>query len=159
MHAATGGVGLATLALAAARSCELWATAGSPAKRSRLRALFGSRVCCLSSRSLAFVEELPCGIDAVLNSLTSPGFTAASLAVLRPGGALVEIGKRDILSAARAGQDAPHVTMHTVAIDFLPPKARVAGWLKAGGVLGGTRRDFGGWFCWRAHALRGRAGA
>lgn len=40
----------------------------------------------------------------VLNSLTSPGMLAASLAVLKHGGAFVEVGKRDIWAAARVAQ-------------------------------------------------------
>ena len=55
-----------------------------------------------------FATELaqlfPDGVDVVLNSLTSPGMLAASLAVLRHGGAFVEVGKRDIWSAQRIAQ-------------------------------------------------------
>lgn len=40
----------------------------------------------------------------VLNSLTSPGMLAASLAVLKRGGTFVEVGKRDIWAAARVAQ-------------------------------------------------------
>jgi NADPH:quinone reductase-like Zn-dependent oxidoreductase len=43
-------------------------------------------------------------VDVVLNSLTSPGMLAASLAVLRLGGAFIEVGKRDIWAAARIAQ-------------------------------------------------------
>ncbi len=46
----------------------------------------------------------PEGVDVVLNSLTSPGMLAASLAVLKHGGTFVEVGKRDIWAAARMAQ-------------------------------------------------------
>ena len=45
---------------------------------------------------------------------------AASLATLETGGQFVEIGKREIWSAARAAQERPDVSYHFVAVDFLP---------------------------------------
>jgi hypothetical protein len=77
--------------------------------------------CVASSRDTAFVEALCVGaasagssatyhhtstsaVHVVLNSLTSPGMLGASLASLAPGGRLVEIGKRDVWSAARVAQ-------------------------------------------------------
>ena len=41
------------------------------------------------------------GVDVVLNSLTSTGFVAGSLAALEIGGHFVEISKRDIWSHSR----------------------------------------------------------
>lgn len=41
------------------------------------------------------------GVDIVLNSLTSAGFVASSLAMMNRGGVFLEIGKRDIWSHAR----------------------------------------------------------
>lgn len=41
------------------------------------------------------------GVAAALNSLTSPGMVAASLASLAQGARFVEIGKRDIWSQRR----------------------------------------------------------
>ncbi len=56
----------------------------------------------VGSRDTGFVQHLAQlgGVDVVLNALTSPGMVAASLAALRPGGRWVELGKRDIFSAA-----------------------------------------------------------
>lgn len=62
------------------------------------------------------------GADVVLNTLTSPGMVAASLALLRPNGRFVEISKRDISSAARISQERPDVRYSLLAIDFLPPE-------------------------------------
>ena len=77
----------------------------------------------VNSRVTAFTSDLAqLGVktSSVLNSLTSPGMLAASLATLQIGGQFVEIGKRDIWSAARVAQDRPDVSYHFVAVDFLP---------------------------------------
>jgi NADPH:quinone reductase-like Zn-dependent oxidoreductase len=87
LHAAAGGVGLAALQVLSSVGAVPLATAGSPAKRSLLRSL-GVRDA-VSSRDLSFVEDaLLCGgivggAHAALNSLTSPGMVAGSLAALR----------------------------------------------------------------------------
>lgn len=107
VHAAAGGVGLAATQLAHAHGLQTMVTAGSPSKRAVARAN-GSRHAS-NSRSYAFVEDFaiayfgggcPAPV-AALNSLTSPGMVAATLASLPLGGAFVEIAKRDIFSAAR----------------------------------------------------------
>ena len=59
------------------------------------------------------------GVDMLLNSLTSPGMVAASLAALAPGGRFVEIGKRGIWTAAAVAASRPDVSFQLVAIDFL----------------------------------------
>jgi short-subunit dehydrogenase len=56
----------------------------------------------------------------VLNSLTSPGMVGGGLAVLKPGGRWVEIGKRDIWSRAAVSVERPDVGYSLVAVDFLP---------------------------------------
>ena len=102
---------------------QLYATAGSPAKRSLLRSLGAQHL--LNSRSPDFASDLAQigGVDVVLNSLTSPGMVAGSVAGLRPGGRLLEISKRDIWSPARLAQDRPDVHYSLLAVDFLPPSA------------------------------------
>lgn len=57
----------------------------------------------------------------MLNSLTSPGMVAASLACLAWGAHMAEISKRDIWSPQRVAQERPDVHYRLVAIDFLPP--------------------------------------
>jgi hypothetical protein len=59
----------------------------------------------------------------VLNSLTSAGLVAASLASLGAGGRLVEISKRDIWSVQRAAMERADAGLRLVALDFLPPVA------------------------------------
>ena len=123
MHAAAGGVGLAAIQAVAAARGTLIATAGSPFKRGVVRSQ-GVDVA-LNSRDISFSAEAAMlgGVDVVLNSLTSPGFVAASLSCLRRGGRFVEISKRDIWSSSRVAQERPDVSFTLVAVDFLPAVA------------------------------------
>ncbi len=127
LHGAAGGVGLASLQVVSALGGQVVATAGSPAKRALLRGLGVRHVA--NSRDLSFVEEVAVatggrGVSVVLNSLTSPGMVAASLAGLSRGGRWVEIGKRDVWSAARVQSERPDVRYGLLAVDFLPPQVR-----------------------------------
>ena len=101
VHAAAGGVGLAAIQTIQSLGATPLATAGSSNKRALVRALGAAHT--LGSRDTTFASEA-CqlgGTDVVLNSLTSPGMVAASLAALAHGGRFVEISKRDIWSPAR----------------------------------------------------------
>ena len=104
VHAAAGGVGLAAMQVIARAGATAVATAGSPNKRALLRTLGACHV--VSSRDTAFAAELAevGGADVALNTLTSAGMVAATLASLSPSGRFVEISKRDIWSAARVAQ-------------------------------------------------------
>ncbi len=87
IHAAAGGVGLAAVQLAQRAGAEVFATAGSAAKRAYLRELGVAHV--LDSRTLAFAEEVKAatggrGVDVVLNSLAGE-FIPASLAAAGAG--------------------------------------------------------------------------
>ena len=59
-------------------------------------------------------------IQFALNSLTSPGMVAATIASLGSHAHLAEISKRDIWSPQRVSQERPDVTYKLIAIDFLP---------------------------------------
>jgi NADPH:quinone reductase-like Zn-dependent oxidoreductase/short-subunit dehydrogenase/acyl carrier protein len=101
IHAATGGVGLAALQVARRAGAEIFATAGSPAKRALLHALGVHHI--FDSRSTDFapaIRELvgAAGIDVVLNSLAGD-FIPAGLALLRPGGHFLELGKTELWNA------------------------------------------------------------
>jgi acyl transferase domain-containing protein/acyl carrier protein len=107
IHAACGGVGLAAVRLAQKAGAEVFATAGSPEKRAFLESLGVRHV--MDSRSLTFADEVMArtggeGVDVVLNSLAGE-FIARSMAVLRPGGRFLEIGKRGIWDAERARRE------------------------------------------------------
>ncbi|MFI8895592.1 SDR family NAD(P)-dependent oxidoreductase [Streptomyces paradoxus] len=105
IHSASGGTGLAALHLARACGAEVWATAGSEAKREYLRGLGVEHV--MDSRTLDFadrVRELTegQGVDVVLNSLTGPA-QSAGLELLAHRGRFIELGKRDIYANTRLG--------------------------------------------------------
>lgn len=100
IHAAAGGVGSAAMALALAAGAEVFATAGTPAKRALLRERGARHV--FSSRDTRFADEIlratdGAGVDLALNSLAGP-MIEATVSCLAPQGRLLEIGKRDILS-------------------------------------------------------------
>jgi 1-acyl-sn-glycerol-3-phosphate acyltransferase len=105
IHAATGGVGLAALQIAHEAGAEVFATAGSPAKREYLVGLGVRHV--YDSRSLEFAEQIlrdtdARGVDIVLNSLAGDAI-AKGISTLAPFGRFVEIGKRDIYQDSRIG--------------------------------------------------------
>ncbi len=98
IHAGAGGVGLAAIQIAQKIGAEIFATAGSEAKREILRSLGVRHV--FSSRSTAFADEILAatdrqGVDVVLNSLPGEAITK-SLSILRAYGRFLEIGKTDI---------------------------------------------------------------
>ena len=119
VHAAAGGVGLAASQVLAGLGAVCVATGGSPSKRVLLRGLGVGAV--VGSRDSSFVEPLAQlgGCDVLLNSLTSPGMVAASMALIKQGGRMAEIGKRDIWSAAAAAAERPDVSYSCVAVDFM----------------------------------------
>ena len=63
-------------------------------------------------------------MSVALNSLTSPGMVAATLACLGSHAHLSEISKRDIWCPARVAQERPDVQYKLVAIDLLPVPVR-----------------------------------
>ncbi|MGH8571362.1 MAG: zinc-binding dehydrogenase, partial [Gammaproteobacteria bacterium] len=105
IHAASGGVGLAAVNIAEWRGAEIFATAGTPAKREYLHSLGIRHV--FDSRSLDFAGQVLAategrGVDAVLNSLGGE-FIPASLSVLARYGRFLELGKRDIFRNTALG--------------------------------------------------------
>ncbi len=114
IHAAAGGVGLAAVRLALRAGAEVFATAGSPAKRAMLRELGVSAV--MDSRTVAFSNEIlaatgGAGVDVVLNSLAGE-FIPAGLRTLKPGGCFLEIGKRGVWTEAEAAKLVPGIRYH-----------------------------------------------
>ena len=90
VHAAAGGVGMAAVQLARHLGAEVYGTA-SPAKWSAT-GLPADHLS--SSRDTSFAGKFA-SVDVVVNSLTGE-FIDASLALLRPGGRFVEMGKADL---------------------------------------------------------------
>jgi NADPH:quinone reductase-like Zn-dependent oxidoreductase/acyl carrier protein len=111
IHAAAGGVGLAAAQLVQRQGGEVFATAGSPAKRELLRKMGVQHV--MDSRSLAFTDQIleatnGEGVHIVLNSLVGD-FIPASIRTLTAGGRFLELGKRDIWSADAVAKVRPDV--------------------------------------------------
>ncbi|MEZ5586110.1 MAG: SDR family NAD(P)-dependent oxidoreductase [Sedimenticolaceae bacterium] len=105
IHGAAGGVGLAAIQLGRAMGAEIFATAGSDAKRDVVRLLGADHV--LDSRSLAFADDVLAltegqGVDVVLNSLAGEAINR-NLRILRPFGRFLELGKRDFYENTRIG--------------------------------------------------------
>ncbi|HZU90743.1 MAG TPA: zinc-binding dehydrogenase, partial [Stellaceae bacterium] len=97
IHAATGGVGLSAIQYAKHRGAVVIATAGSEVKRAFARLAGADHV--LGSRDLAFADAVReitggRGVDVVLNSLSGEAMEQ-SLAVLKPFGRFLELGKSD----------------------------------------------------------------
>jgi mycoketide-CoA synthase len=111
IHAAAGGVGSAAVQLAKLAGAEIFATAGSSEKRSLLKSWGVQHI--FDSRSLSFADEIRAlvgerGVNVVLNSLSGE-FVSRSLALVRPGGAFIELGKRDLLEPEEVERTYPGV--------------------------------------------------
>ena len=105
VHGGAGGVGLAAVQWAKQCGAVVFATAGTAAKRAMLRRLGVEHV--LDSRTLGFADEVMRltggdGVDVVLNSLSGEAMES-SLALLRPFGRFLELGKRDFYGNTRVG--------------------------------------------------------
>ncbi|HKN55294.1 MAG TPA: type I polyketide synthase, partial [Amycolatopsis sp.] len=94
IHAAAGGVGMAATRIA----YHLGARTHATAHPDKWGVLSGHETVA-SSRTLDFEQEVPHGLDVVLNSLAGPAVDA-SMRLLKPGGHFLEMGKTDIRAAA-----------------------------------------------------------
>lgn len=113
VHAATGGVGQAAVAIARQAGAEVFGTA-SPGKWDALRAMDLEP---LNSRDTSFAEGVRrltggAGVDVVVNCLTGD-MIDASLDVLARGGRFIELGRTD-LRADRLAAERPDVTYHVL---------------------------------------------
>ena len=105
IHGAAGGVGLAAIQVARHLGAEIFATAGSDAKRDLLGLLGVRNV--FNSRSLAFERDVlaasnGAGVDVVLNSLAGEAMRR-SVSTLKPFGRFIELGKRDFVENTTLG--------------------------------------------------------
>lgn len=105
IHGAAGGVGIAAIQIARHLGAEVYATAGSTEKRDFVRLLGASRV--FDSRSLSFADDLLQasggeGVDVILNSVAGEA-VRRNLAILKPFGRMLELGKRDFYENTRIG--------------------------------------------------------
>jgi NAD(P)-dependent dehydrogenase (short-subunit alcohol dehydrogenase family)/acyl carrier protein len=121
IHAGSGGVGLAAVQLALQAGATVFATAGSREKRELLTVLGAPDV--MDSRTLAFADEVLQatngeGVDLVLNSLSGEAIDK-SLALLRPYGRFIEIGKTDIFKNRKIGMRALRRNISVFVADLL----------------------------------------
>ncbi|MGW5053514.1 type I polyketide synthase [Actinokineospora sp. NPDC004072] len=116
IHAAAGGVGQAAVQLAKAAGAQVYATA-SPHKWPVLAAQGVEHL--MNSRTLDFADQIPGGVDIVLNSLNKE-FIPAGLRTLAPGGRFIELGKVGVWSTAQVAAEFPHVEYHNFDFSELP---------------------------------------
>jgi acyl transferase domain-containing protein/protein-L-isoaspartate O-methyltransferase len=145
VHAGAGGVGMAAIQVARHVGAEVFATAGTPAKRELLASLGVRHV--FDSRSTGFADEIlratgGRGVDVVLNSLADE-FVPHSFDALAEGGRFVELGKRgiwDAKQAARVRPDARYSVVDLAAASLREPTlirdllARVVTGIEAGSL-------------------------
>jgi acyl transferase domain-containing protein/NADPH:quinone reductase-like Zn-dependent oxidoreductase/SAM-dependent methyltransferase len=112
IHSASGGVGWFAMQFARAVGAEIVATAGSQAKRDRLAANGIREV--YGSRDTGFSAAAP--VDVVISALPAEQ-RDASLALLRPGGRFIEIGRVGIATPQEMAAQRPDVAYHIVALD------------------------------------------
>jgi len=121
IHAGAGGVGIAAIRIARKIGAEIFATAGSDAKRDFLRSLGVEHL--HNTRTLDFADEIleatgGEGVDVVLNSLPGEAIPK-SLGILRAYGRFLEIGKTDIYQNRMIGllpfQD--NLSYHAIDLD------------------------------------------
>ncbi|WP_338661187.1 type I polyketide synthase [Pararoseomonas sp. SCSIO 73927] len=128
IHGGAGAVGLAALQVAQAAGAQVAMTAGTEAKRAFLRAAGADLV--LDSRAAGFDDALrrhwADGVDVVLNSLAGEAMER-SIALVKPFGRFIELGKRDYAEDRRIAVRPfrRNVTYFGVDVDQLP-KARPA---------------------------------
>ena len=119
VHSAMGGVGQAAIQLANNVGAQIYATAGSDAKRRQLVELGASAV--FDSHSHEWYDQLMEetageGVDVILNSLAGKHLSLC-IQALRPGGWHCEIGKVDIYADNALSLKAFRKNIRFVAID------------------------------------------
>ena len=107
IHGAAGGVGLAALQVARQAGADIFVTVGSPEKRALMMELGIPERRIFDSRSLQFADDILAatdgeGVDVILNSLAGDAIHR-NLAILRPFGRFLELGKRDFYENSRIG--------------------------------------------------------
>lgn len=106
IHSACGGVGLAAIQVCRMMGAEIFATVGNEQKKEYLVNNYGiPRHRIFSSRDSSFYEGVMqetfgVGVDLVLNSL-SGDLLHESWRCVAPNGALLELGKRDLLGSGK----------------------------------------------------------
>ncbi|KAL0872273.1 hypothetical protein ABMA27_004663 [Loxostege sticticalis] len=154
IHAGTGGVGQAAIAIALHAGCTVFTTVGTPDKRKFLRERFPSLPDenIGNSRDTTFEQMVLMrtggrGVDLVLNSLADEKLQA-SVRCLAEGGRFLEIGKLDLSNNTALGMAIflKNTTFHGILLDALfeagtdnPEKAAVVRCMSEGIASGAVR--------------------
>ncbi|XP_044270431.1 fatty acid synthase [Tribolium madens] len=127
IHAGTGGVGQASIAIALHMGCKVFTTVSSQAKRDFLKKTFPQLTddCIGNSRDTSFEQMVMTqtngrGVDLVLNSLANHQLQA-SVRCLAIGGRFLEIGKVDLSNNSPLGMSIflKNTTFHGILLDAL----------------------------------------
>ncbi|KAG8224696.1 hypothetical protein J437_LFUL006083 [Ladona fulva] len=127
IHAGTGGVGLAAIAISLHAGCNVFTTVGSPEKRKFLMDRFPNlnEQNIGNSRDTSFEQMIMertegRGVDLVLNSLAEEKLQA-SVRCLAQGGRFLEIGKYDLSNNNPLGMSVflKNTTFHGILLDAL----------------------------------------
>lgn len=127
IHAGSGGVGQASIAIALHAGCKVFTTVGTQEKRNFLKKMFpqltdrdigNSRDS--SFEQLILNETNGRGVDVVLNSLSEEKLQA-SIRCLAVGGRFLEIGKFDLSNDAPLGMSVflKNTTFHGILLDAI----------------------------------------
>lgn len=152
IHAGTGGVGQASIAIALHMGCTVFTTVSSQAKRDFLKKTFpqltdsnigNSRD--TSFEQLVLTQTKGRGVDLVLNSLAAHQLQA-SVRCLAVGGRFLEIGKVDLSNNSPLGMSVflKNTTFHGILLDALfdsdSPEKREVRRLVTEGIQSGAVR-------------------
>ena len=101
IHSATGGIGQAAIMICQMIGAKIIATAGTDEKRTKLKNKFGIDLISDSRNPDIFTQDIlrydkSKGCDVILNSLAGDSLKA-NFRIIREGGIIVEIGKRDAI--------------------------------------------------------------
>ncbi|KAJ8688225.1 hypothetical protein QAD02_024020, partial [Eretmocerus hayati] len=127
IHAGSGGVGQASIAIALHMGCRVFTTVGSQEKREYLKKTFPqlNDRCIGNSRDTSFeqlvlTETNGRGVDLVLNSLAGEKLQA-SVRCLANGGRFLEIGKFDLSNNTALGMSVflKNTSFHGILLDAL----------------------------------------
>ncbi|MEU0502635.1 type I polyketide synthase [Nocardia sp. NPDC005998] len=121
IHSGAGGLGLAAISVARYLGAQVFATAGSAARRAFLQNAHGIEHV-FDSRALTWADEVKAGtggrgVDVVLNSLSGAAIDHG-LDVLAEDGRLIEVGKKDIYADRRLGLRAFAKGIGFLAVDL-----------------------------------------
>ena len=128
IHAGSGAVGQAAIAIALSYDCEVFVTVSSNEKRDFLKSIFPGKLtdeCFANSRDIFFEKHVMQmtqgrGVDVVLNSLAEDKLQA-SVRVLAQHGRFLEIGKFDLNKNSQLGMSVflKNVSFHGILVDSL----------------------------------------